>query len=73
MKMLSGNSKEEIEKKIDDLLAGIETYQALQLIMPVNGASVYDYRGFPVRIWTNGNNTRYDCAYELKEEFSNEV
>lgn len=67
--LLSGFSKEEIESKIDEFLKTEQEYNPIGLIMPVEGASKYEYRGFTVRQWNSAaGDVRFDTAVSVADE-----
>lgn len=58
-------SRADIERKIDRFLSEGRAYKPRDLIMPVSGATRFDYRGFSVREWHHQGNVRFDAAVEL--------
>lgn len=70
--VLTGESRSEIEAKIDAFLAKRKPFKALKLVLPAApGATRFEYRGMHVRVWLFSNFERthrvrrFDTAIEL--------
>lgn len=63
---VSAGKREDIEQKIDALLADGKPYKTLKLVLPVSGrATRFKYRGMHVRQWRLNGNVRFDAAVEI--------
>jgi len=64
-KTFHGRSRAEIEGAIDAFIKFGDAYRPLTLIMPVSGATKYEYRGLQIREWHTPGNVRFDAAVDL--------